>query len=318
MLSLCEEFKMDWLMKSVESFLQQRNRKDFSVLQYSIQFSMAERFHLKALKNSLETSFIESFDYGMKEDYLMVAENFELRTALIIFEEKIIMKTNSLLMDTRSRLKLLRLAEQYRFGNLKGEFSRKNINKSWLEHDEFSKLSKNTSFQIIKKALQRELDISLKKRHTKMIGTKTDARENRYERQMNIHPETILILKLTGDIYDHFSKKKQNKTTFQSERKLYIISEPEENDASFTNIPGADIEIEVENTTLELHSWILCQSSPVFKVMLQSDHFNEGRSKKIHIGNRNVSDVIEFFQLLYPSMQKGFHSKYNYFFYTFF
>ena len=40
--------------------------------------------------------------------------------------------------------------------------------------------------------------------------------------------------------------------------------------------------------------------------MLQSDHFSEGCTNKIHIKDKDVKDVVEFFQLLYPNLQKKF------------
>ena len=56
---------------------------------------MAKRFNLKELKTTLETEFIESFDYSKKEDYLVIAERFELTKALV-FEKKILPSVTNL------------------------------------------------------------------------------------------------------------------------------------------------------------------------------------------------------------------------------
>ena len=327
-LTLCEEFKIEWLKKSCEDFLQSRKHGSFSTLQYSIYFSLAEKYHLNDLKISLTASFLDSFSMDKREDFLMIAERYLSRKEIFLIEKKIETSNNIkyFFNQVTSILPLLKLANKHHLYDLRKKLLTKSYYREILTKEDFGKLNKATSFEVIRKVLKNEI--------------KND--ESRF-----------LILELIGEVFEQFSKilkvRPFQKTIINKEKQDLVIAnkkevvdneivnidkepqntgnkvkdaadeaetkaEKEDEDESVilvSTIPDPDVEIEVGNRIVKLHSVILCQSSPVFKIMLQSDHFNEGRSKKVHLGTqRDVDATIEFFRMLYPSMRAEFQSEF--------
>ena len=66
----------------------------------------------------------------------------------------------------------------------------------------------------------------------------------------------------------------------------------------FTQQP--DIILQVENQDIYAHKTVLCNASPVFRVMLESEHFVEKNMSKIILPFKRIADVQQLLNFIYP------------------
>lgn len=66
----------------------------------------------------------------------------------------------------------------------------------------------------------------------------------------------------------------------------------------FTQAP--DVVLEVEGEDIYAHRAILINASPVFRVMLESDHFIEKNLAKICLPQKRVVDIQQLLNFIYP------------------
>ena len=66
----------------------------------------------------------------------------------------------------------------------------------------------------------------------------------------------------------------------------------------FTQPP--DVVLQVEGVDIYVHRAVLINASPVFRVMLESDHFIEKSLSKIKLPYKRVSDVQQILNFIYP------------------
>ena len=66
----------------------------------------------------------------------------------------------------------------------------------------------------------------------------------------------------------------------------------------FTQQP--DVILQVENEDIFAHRTLLVNASPVFAVMLESDHFIEKHLPKIKLPFKKIEDVQQLLNFIYP------------------
>lgn len=66
----------------------------------------------------------------------------------------------------------------------------------------------------------------------------------------------------------------------------------------FTQQP--DVILQVENEDIYAHRILLVKASPVFAVMLESDHFIEKHLPKIKLPFKKIEDVQQLLNFVYP------------------
>ena len=66
----------------------------------------------------------------------------------------------------------------------------------------------------------------------------------------------------------------------------------------FTQQP--DVILVVEDEDIYAHRAVLSYASPVFRVMLESDHFIEKNSTKINLPYKKVEDIQQLLNFIYP------------------
>lgn len=66
----------------------------------------------------------------------------------------------------------------------------------------------------------------------------------------------------------------------------------------FTQAP--DVILEVEGEEIYAHRTILINASPVFRVMLESDHFIEKSLSKISLPHKRVAHIQQLLNFIYP------------------
>ena len=66
----------------------------------------------------------------------------------------------------------------------------------------------------------------------------------------------------------------------------------------FTQQP--DVILQVENEDIYAHKTLLVKASPVFAVMLESDHFIEKHLPKIKLPFKKIEDVQQLLNFVYP------------------
>ena len=62
----------------------------------------------------------------------------------------------------------------------------------------------------------------------------------------------------------------------------------------------ADLVLIVDGLEYFVHKYILTKSSPVFQIMLESNHFKESNMEKIELPDKKGEDIQQLLNFLYP------------------
>jgi len=181
------------------------------------------------------------------------------------------------------------LAENYQYESLKEELLEQcnglSMVLSMKNYVDFRKLSHDTKWRVYKMAI-------------------TNSLQQKSELNWDSVIKSIDVL---DEVYGELFKSTSKPLSLPPLEIPFESIEPSEN--PFVKKSDTDVVIKVGNTALHLHSSILSQCSPVFRVMLQGSGFIESESKEIFLVNRKASVVIEFFEFFYTWMRKEVDGK---------
>ena len=258
---------------------------------FSVYFSLAQTHNLTSLKNTLEKSFISSFKFVSLDDFLLIADHFDLENAKRKFEKKLVSKIQKELYywQCNSWMKYMLLAEIYQYESLKEDLVKYCSSPSRVAllrgHKNFQDLSDDTKWRIHKRAISTSLQ---EKELSWWIVKSICVLDEVYDELFKTRPELLLSSPLPLESW------------------LTDITILDQSTNPFTENSNTDVVVKVENRSLHLHSSVLSQCSPVFRVMLQGSSFIESQTKEIFLANRKALDVIEFFEFFYTRMRKEF------------